>query len=306
MRDNIAYFTDSIYNVSTIYDEDSEEYKIIENNFFNLYCYTEYFKKLYKMNMTEHYLDILKDNGFVITEEGEPKTLDPEKKAEITELTAEIKEQLFQEFLIDENKKNIKYDSFNKHIEFLKIPLMNEQETINTELLNTYKNEITDKHALQDHVNIIRLLKDDDYINEKMDRAKNNSYDIKNMSMIYSKIKAIRNLEAKYNIKVLEVDYKNEGAIDMADTEYRYIKSIFRITKKKPECYEELKKMYVTMLKNVATNDLIKTVKSMKTETRNQRFYNINNEYIQFHLKLNNFSNIYNRNFHEEIKENGE
>lgn len=44
MRDNMAYYSESIYNVSTTYDEIEEKYQIIENNFFDLYCYTEYIK----------------------------------------------------------------------------------------------------------------------------------------------------------------------------------------------------------------------------------------------------------------------
>ena len=81
---------------------------------------------------------------------------------------------------------------------------------INKETLNTYRNEIMDKHVLQDHLNVIRLLKTDHYINEKLKTAKDNSYDIKNMTMIYSKVKAIRNLETKYNIGTKGKDQETE------------------------------------------------------------------------------------------------
>jgi hypothetical protein len=282
--------------VSTIDDEETEERKIIENSFFNLYCYMEYIKNIYKMNMTEHYKDILKYKGFVITEEGETAKLKPEINSKIKELSAEIKEKLFIEYIEANDKTEEKFDSFNKHVDFLKIPKDDK------ELLTDYQHEITDKHALQNHVNIIRLLKDDEYINKKIQEAKNNSYDIKNLSSIYNKIHEIRNLENKYNIQKLQVDYDNNGPIEMNDDQYKYIKSIFRISKPKPKDYDELKKIYVTMIKNVTTNDFIKSSYSKKKESRDQRIYNINNEYIQFHLKLNNFSNIYNRNFNEEIK----
>jgi hypothetical protein len=308
-KDNINYYNKdatNLINVSTIDDEETEERKIIENSFFNLYCYMEYIKNIYKMNMTEHYKDILKYKGFVITEEGETAKLKPEINSKIKELSAEIKEQLFIEYIEANDKTEGKFDSFNKHVDFLKIPVYIDVEgetIVNKELLMDYKHEITDKHALQNHINILRLLKDDEYINKKIQEAKNNSYDIKNLSSTYNKIHEIRNLENKYNIQKLQVDYNNNGPIEMMDDEYNYIKSIFRISKPKPANYDELKKIYVTMIKNVTTNDFIKTCKSMKKETRNQRFYNINDEYIQFHLKLNNFSNIYNRHFHEVIKE---
>lgn len=95
------------------------------------------------------------------------------------------------------------------------------------------------------------------------------------MSVIYSKVKAIKILETKNNIKMLEVDYINDGSIDMSDNEYKCSKSIFWITKKKPENYEELRKICVTMIKNVATNDLIKTCRIMEEKIRT-RNYNVN------------------------------
>lgn len=121
MRDNITYYNESIYNVSTVHDEEEEKYKIIENNFFDLYCYTEYIKNIYGMNMTAHYIDHLKDNGFILTEEEEANIINPERNVEIKELTAEQKERLFQELIIDEDKKNEKYDNIHKPFEFLEI-----------------------------------------------------------------------------------------------------------------------------------------------------------------------------------------
>ena len=301
-RDNINYLNKDehalLNNMSTIHDEELEGMKIIENSFFVIYCYTEFIKNIYKMNMTEHYKDILKYKGFVISEEGETAKIKPEINQKIKELSAEIKEKLFIEYLeADEtNKTEKKFDIFNKHVDFLKIPKDNK------ELLTDYQHEITDKHALQNHVNIIRILKNDDHINKKIHEAKENSFDIKNLSSIYNKIHVIRNLENKYNIQKLQVDFQNTGPIEMNDDEHKYIKSIFRISKPKPKDYEELRKIYVTMIKHVTSNDLIKSFQSKQKETRDERIYKINNEFIQFHLKLNNFSNIYNRNFHDEIK----
>lgn len=306
LKENIEYFNESnqnLYNTSTIYDEDNEKYKIIENSFFNLYCYTEYIKDIYKTNMTTHYQEILIENGFIMSEEGKTETLDKEEKTEIKELSKEIKEKLFEEFLIDENIKNEKYDSFNKHIEFLKIPLMNEQETINIELLNKYKNEIMDKHVLQDHLNVIRLLKTDHYINEKLKIAKESSYDIKNMTMTYSKVKAIRNLETKYNIKPLEIDYTNVGEIKMTDNEYKYIKNTFRITRDKPENYKDLRKIYSTMIRHMTSNDLIKTVQGTKGKDRKKILYSIDGNIVKYHLELNKYSNPDRKHFHNNFVE---
>lgn len=312
---NIEYFkisNSSLYNVSTTYDDDEEIYKVNENSFFILYCYTEYINNIYKVNMTQHFKDILINNGFVLSEEGETIKISKELNLEIKELTKEIKEKLFNEFIEANDKTEEKFESFIRHIEFLKLPIYTNKENdetgeidtvVNVELLEKFKNEIIDKHSLQDHLNIMRMLKDDAYIDEKIQAAINNSYDVKNISMSYNQIKSIRTLEAKYNISPLDVDFAYEGSIEMDDKYYINLKNIFRISKPKPKDYEELRKFYVSMIKNVTTNDLIKSFQSKKKETRDIRLYNINDEYIKDHLELNKFSNPNCKNFHEQFIE---
>lgn len=297
LRKNIQYFQDKnkhLYNVSTIYDEDDEEYKVVENSFFNLFAFSEYMIDLYKTNMTKRYQDLLIMNGFVMSEEGTIEKLDKEEKQALSELTKEIQEELFKEYLETEYKGDEKYDSFNRHIEFLQIPKDNET-------LEKYKNEIMDKYVLQDHLNIIRLLKTDDYIKGKLIAAKESSYDIKNMTMIYSKVKAIRDLEKKYNIEPLQVDYTMTGDINMDDNEYRYIRNVFRITRDKPKTYNELRSIYISMIRNITTGDLLKSerIKSRKEGKRDFMTYNLDNDYIQYHLELNKFYNTDCTHFHD-------
>jgi hypothetical protein len=300
LRKNIQFFRDknkhlyNIYNVSTIYDEDDEEYKVIENSFFNLFSFSEYMIDLYKTNMTKHYEDILIMNGFVMSEEGTIEKLDKEEKQALSELTKEIKEELFKEFLETEYKGLEKYDCFNRHIDFLQIP--NDIET-----LEKYKNEIIDKFVLQDHLNIIRLLKDDDYIKDKIIAAKDSSYDIKNMTMIYSKVKAVRDLEKKYKIKPLDVNYTMTGDINMDDNEYKYIKNTFKITRDKPTNYNELRSIYISMIRKITTGDFLNSerIKTRKEGKRDFMKYSVNNDYIQHHLALNKFYNTDCKHFHE-------
>jgi hypothetical protein len=156
-----------------------------------------------------------------------------------------------------------------------------------------------DKYVLQDHLNIIRLLKTDDYIKGKLIAAKESSYDIKNMTMIYSKVKAIRDLEKKYKIQPLEVDYTMFGDINMDDNEYRYIRNVFRITRDKPKTYSELRSIYISMIRNITTGDLITGKQSMKKETRKQMLYSIDEKTIQHHLELNKFYNTDCTHFHD-------
>jgi hypothetical protein len=152
---------------------------------------------------------------------------------------------------------------------------------------------------------VIRLLKTDDYINQKLKTAKDNSYDIKNMTMIYSKVKAIRNLETKYKIKPLEIDFKIKGdtPINMSDNEYKYIKNTFRISREKPENYKDLRKIYSTMIRHMTSNDLIKTVQGTKGKDRKQILYSIDDDIVKYHLELNKYSNPDCKHFHNNFVE---
>ena len=117
--------------------------------------------------------------------------------------------------------------------------------------------------------------------------------------MIYSKVKAVRDLEKKYKIQPLQVDYKLFGDIHMDDNEYNYIKNIFRITREKPTNYSELRGVYISMVRSITNNDLIKSERSMKKETRKQMLYSIDDDYIQYHLELNKLTNTECTHFHE-------
>lgn len=122
------------------------------------------------------------------------------------------------------------------------------------------------------------------------------------MTLIYNKIKFIRQFEEDYKIKPLEVDYINEGDVEMNDKQYNYIKNIFRISQKKPETYEQLKRIYISMLRNITNNNLIQSKQGTKKEERNVRYYNINEDVIKYHLKLNEYSNPDKKHFNDFFK----
>jgi hypothetical protein len=280
--------------------------------------------------MAKHYINLLKINGFKVTENVEEaeikidiailKTMTTEIKEnlykEYIELVEQkeiqeinIKEKIFKEVITEEEKykeyeildeiiKKINHQNFfiiNKAIEFLNIPK-------DKELLTIYKDEITDAFSLQNHLNIIRSLRSDEYINKKIIKAKEKSFNVKNMSFIYNKIKFIRQFEQDYNIRPFEVDYTLEGDINMDETIYKYITNIFRITQKKPENYNELKKIYISMLRNITSNNLITSSQGTKKENRNERYYKFNDDIIKYHLELNKYINPDRLHFQEYFK----
>ena len=54
--------------------------------------------------MTKHYEELLKMNGFVMSSEGIEEKLDKEEKTELKELSKEIREEMFKEYIETEFK----------------------------------------------------------------------------------------------------------------------------------------------------------------------------------------------------------
>ena len=85
----------------------------------------------------------------------------------------------------------------------------------------------------------------------------------------------------------------------MDDNEYNYIKNVFRITREKPTNYSQLRGVYISMVRNISNNDLITCTQSMKKEKRKQMIYSIDDDYIQYHLDLNKYTNTECKHYHE-------
>ena len=105
VKDNINSCPELI-DVCTYIDED-DEMVVIENTFFNLYCYNEYVRDTYGTNKVKHYEILLEENGFKIqTETVKLTKLSKEAKLELSSLIHNINSELFAEFLTAEDKQH--------------------------------------------------------------------------------------------------------------------------------------------------------------------------------------------------------
>ena len=116
------------------------------------------------------------------------------------EATTEQKAKLFNEFLAAENKDLNKFTPIVERMTFLNLPNVNK-------VLEQYKDVITDDKALDNHLNLIRLLKSNDYIKSKLHKIDGETFKVKTIDTIYNKIHIIRNFEKSFNLKPLQVDY---------------------------------------------------------------------------------------------------
>ena len=108
----------------------------------------------------------------------------------------------------------------------------------------------------------------------------------------------MRQIEADYNIGFLDVSFEDDGAITMKDNLYRTIKLLFKSKRSKPTTKQELKGMYIAMIKHIAGIDIIETTRSRKGRGQEkERTYTLNYEMIRRHLELNQYKNPKQRDF---------
>jgi hypothetical protein len=242
---------------------------------------------IYQTNKTAHYENILKYNGFILSEIGQIKTISKATNKILNEPIEEIKENAFNE-LIENGKTSDVVLSAN--LNMLKLA-----DTDN-EIKLQFKSEITDKFKLDEHLNIIRCFKEEEFIQQKIFDLERDNYNITNLASIYHKIKNLIILENKMNIKRFEVDAKinNITFYDIPDNEFKLLSKIFSITKRtKPKNIDDLFKLYIYMVRHLLTSKSLTVSRGTTRATQTKVFYKINIEFIKYHIDLNLFSNPY-------------
>jgi len=284
---NIEKTNDIIKDICSNYDED-DNIIMLDNAFFEMYCYNEYVKDTYRTNIKKHYKLILEENGFILSSSGNCNNIELEKTKEMKKEVKEEQLKKFEEFkkLNKESTEynNKKYDNFKENIKFLGL---NELEN---ETLDKYKEEIVFSKQLENHIKTINMFKSYDYIKSKVKEENENAFYITIYNSSYNKIKYIKEMEQKYNIHFLNKEFndRNEEKIEMSDEEYNKMKIIFRSEKEKPKTYDDLKKIYVGLIKNITGNKLIELKRETKKNEEGKKNYNysVNKKVLDYHLNL--------------------
>ena len=103
-----------------LYLNKNDDAEIVENSFFNLWCYNEYVKDTFETNKLKHFEQILKDQGFELSTVGEIKAIGKEANKEMKNIV-EHDENIFEEYLeaSEEERGNVKFSNFNTNIKAL-------------------------------------------------------------------------------------------------------------------------------------------------------------------------------------------
>ena len=241
--------------------------------------------------MKAHFQELLKMNGFILSEKGNRGFLDKDVKNDMKNDSIVIEKDLLKEYVESDNKSLKKFDYIHQNVLLLGLP---------NDKVMEYEDIVTDNHKITNYINTIQLLKTDDYIDKKIIEEKEKSFIIKKYSSNYNKIKLLRTVEKKYNIGFLKVDYFNSAKnvkINMEKKFFDEILMVYKMRRKKPDDMKDLGVLYRAMLKTIAGNDII--VNDKKTSKIN---YSLNIDYLKSMIKLNKYKNTKLVNFNFYIK----
>jgi hypothetical protein len=270
---------DVLNNVCRQLNEDDETY-IIENKFFELFCYNEYIKDLYNTNKRIHYEQILKNRGFILSIEGEEKKLSTKTKKGIKNVMLELNE--IEQYLKDE-QENKDFD-----YKYEKLRILISYFNLKDDELETYKTFLTKKYEREHYFNFIKLIKSDEKKMLEKKYSEENSYEIKQFDTIENKINIIKTIYSKHKIKYLSLDtFDKLEKINITNEEYKIIKHVFRSKKEKPTNGKDLQKMMLGMVRNIIGYlDIIKTMRTMNAQKKYFYIIKWNDDKIKFYLNL--------------------
>ena len=277
--ETLSLTSNEINEVCVSSDENDNE-TITKNTFFDLFVYNEYVKDIYETNKTSHYQNILKYNGFILSDMGNIKKIEKIRAKELAENVNDLKDSAFNDLVTNGTCENI---LINDHINLLNL------HNASTDILELYKDQITDKFKLEQYLNIIRLLKSETFINSKITQLEHDNYTVTNIASPYHKIKQILFLAKEMNIQLLEIN-KDFTFYNISDNQYKLICKIFRTEKAKPKDKYNLMKLYTGMLRNIAGNELVISTMG-KTRASRKISYEINTNLIHQMIGLNKYTN---------------
>jgi hypothetical protein len=290
---NISTTSKELNEVCICNDIDDEAI-ILENTFFELFCYNEYVDDIYQTNKTAHYEEILTENGFILSVRGEHKILSKVKQAELNVPIEELQNKQFEEYMTTGTTFN---EQITATIEYLKL------QNAETEIIQEYREIITNTFKTQEHTDIISIFKDELSNNVKVEQLETENFTVCIYNSLAHKNLLRANFEKQMKIKPLQVDVKIEDItfFNISDKEFELFKKTFRITRQKPKTKNELFQMYISIIKNITCPEFIISKQIRNDDGKRYMSYKLNSEFIKHHIKLNLYSNKYLTNYDENI-----
>jgi superfamily I DNA/RNA helicase len=183
-------------------------------------------------------------------------------------------------------------------------------ENKDSEIIEKYKEIICDKFKLEEHLNIIRSLKDEEFIQQKIFDLERDNYNITVMSSTYHKIKHIKSLEQRMKIQKYQINAKLDDItyFNIPDNEYILICKLFEKNRKKPLKHfsfdlivpdeaQDITSLYYELICKIYKDNILNDVANVKIcifGDKKQSIFDFNkadSRYITFATQLFNFNN---------------
>lgn len=318
-----------IKNVCLNIDKNYNE-EIVDNSFFNQWCFNEYKNDCYNTNKIAHFENILKNEGFKLEHIGKNKQLDKTIQKSMAKFSKEEEEINYNQFVneyINEYKitnknnvldnepnvvsfelnKNLLTTNYKNYLERLKtLPLTNDELS-----LDKFGKLIMDEHEYKSYFNILKLFKTNEYIITHIDDLKKTSFENKIINNVYNKIFLLRQFESLFNITPFDFNFNIEQSnIDkFTNDDFKLYAYVFRSEKKiKPNNVSSIRAFYTQMIKNIAGINIIKSSQNQKDGIRIRKYFlddNIIKKYYNLSIRCENELNYdYNLLKYFNIKKN--
>ena len=187
------------------------------------------------------------------------------------------------------------YDSnFDENkIRFLNLP--NDKN-----VLDKYKNIISNDKSFKEHLNIILFLKSDKYLQDHFD----NTFMVKLIKTTRNKIILCRNLMKKLNIDYFNIDnirFSKNEPFEFDNNQWQTLQKAFNLRRTKPDNKYDVFKIVISLIRNITCNDFISSDEKFLKKIHYCE-YKLNYDLIKFHLELYTYRNISNIDlFHDHI-----
>ena len=298
LTEKMVKYSNNLSNMC-INEKEDGEIKILKNKYFKLYCWNEYYNDLYMSNVKLYFEKILEDRGFVILNDyNKKKEINVIKVEEIKGKIDKKKEEKVENYIKNESHRdNKEYEDINKRVELL--GLKNERKKV----LLKYKEVIKDEKEIKYHLNTIKILKTENYLEKKLKELRSETMNVKLSNNSYNKILLLKKMEKDNKISLMDLNFKEDGEVVMEDWVFYLIKKLYGTTKEKPKDKKELRCLYKYMLNHLTGNIIVSEkpdkIKNGKRNRSSNHYLNKNK--IIYSLELDKYSNTNQINFEKEL-----
>ena len=261
----VSVYKDILREHNIIYDEDTDEYKVIKDTFFNSLVDTLFINNLFFTNKKIWLMKILKQAGFnIITDEKNIKNF------KFTDILKQIK---------DYNKDNYVFDEQNNLIKILNLDKSN---------YKLYIDYLVDKNKITSHFNLSKHFRSLDKLKKNIQHS--NEFDAINSTSINVKLLLKSDFDTEANINIKNFDQYNQENVKINKNTLEKINKIFNESfdiNKKYLTNSEVKTIFIKMQNKMFGKEIFNKKRSRKNG-QDKTEYSINQEYLNENLNLFN------------------